>query len=314
MYSRARSVRVGTARDIDAYCTVWLVEAPIAEMLQILDLEAIEVNIFRGFSIGEGRTRVFGGQVAAQALVAAGRTVDRGHVHSLHSYFLRPGDPESPILYEVDRIRDGRSFATRRVVAIQHGEAIFNLQCSFHGNERGLEHQDSMPQAPLPEELAAPGRPLLEPGFMPGGYPEPYGLEVRFVTGIPWERVGTPAERGQLWMRAGSDLGDDPLVHAAVVTFGSDLTLVDSILERHGISSGDPAVSGASLDHCMWFHRPLRADDWLFYDYRSPVGAGARGLAQGTMFNRAGEHVVSVIQEGLVRLRPGGRLDLGSGA
>jgi acyl-CoA thioesterase-2 len=283
---------------------------PVAELLHLLDIEPIEVNIFRGLSIDEGRLRVFGGQVAAQALVAAGRTVTLGRVHSLHSYFLRPGDPHHPILYEVDRIRDGRSFTTRRVVAIQHGEAIFNLQCSFHDDEEGLTHQDAMPEVPGPEALEPPGRPMSDSGVSPGGYPEPHGLEVRFVTELPWARNGELHDREQLWLRAGGSLGDDPLVHAAVVAFASDLTLVDSILQRHGISPDHPAIAGASLDHCMWFHRPFRADDWLLYDHRSPVAFGARGLAQGALYDREGNHVVSVVQEGLLRIRPGVPFDV----
>jgi len=277
----------------------------VAELLHLLDLEPIEVNIFRGVSLDEDRLRVFGGQVAAQALVAAGRTVSTGRIHSLHSYFLRPGDPRSPILYEVDRIRDGRSFTTRRVVAIQHGEAIFNLQCSFHVDEEGLEHQDHAPTVPRPEDLEPPGRPGPDDGVTPSSYPEPYGLEVRFVTELPWDRDGEPHDREQLWLRAGSSLGDDLLVHAAVCTFASDLTLVDSILQRHGVSPLHPAVAGASLDHCMWFHRAFRADGWLLYDHRSPVAHGARGLAQGAVYDAGGLHVASVVQEGLVRLRPG---------
>jgi acyl-CoA thioesterase-2 len=279
---------------------------PVADLLGLLDLEAIEVNIFRGRSRDDSRLRVFGGQVAAQALVAAGRTVTRGRVHSLHSYFLRPGDPHLPILYEVDRIRDGRSFTTRRVVAVQHGEAIFNLQCSFHTDEAGLVHQDRAPHVPRADELDAPGRPLVDTGIVPRGYPEPPGLEVRFVTELPWQRGGVEADRELLWLRATGPLGDDQLVHAAVVAFASDLTLVDSILQRHGMSPGDPAVAGASLDHCMWFHRPFRADEWLLYDHRSPVAVGARGLAQGAVYASSGDHVVSVAQEGLVRLRPPG--------
>ncbi len=283
--------------------------APADELLRLLDLETIELDIFRGMSIDEGRLRVFGGQVAAQALVAAGRTVDRGRVHSLHSYFLRPGDPHRPIVYEVDRIRDGRSFTTRRVVAVQRGEAIFNLQCSFHLEEAGLVHQDIAPAAPRPELIDPPGRPVSDSGVTPRGYPEPHGLEVRFVTELPWHRNGELHDRELLWLRAGGPLGDDPIVHAAVVAFASDLTLVDSILQRHGISPGHPGVAGASLDHCMWFHRPLRADDWLLYDHRSPVASGARGLAQGVLYDTAGNHVVSVVQEGLVRLRSGVTFD-----
>ncbi|MDA8292122.1 MAG: acyl-CoA thioesterase II [Actinomycetota bacterium] len=279
--------------------------AQVAELLHLLDLEAVEVNIFRGVSLDPDRIRVFGGQVAAQALVAAGRTVTRGRVHSLHSYFLRPGDPKSPILYEVDRIRDGRSFTTRRVVAIQHGEAIFNLQCSFHADEEGLEHQDRAPDVPRPETLEPSRRPAPDDGLALARYPEAYGLEVRFVTELPWDRRGEPHDKEQLWLRAASSVGDDAILHAAIVTFASDLTLVDSILQRHGISPADPALAGASLDHCMWFHRAFRADEWLLYDHRSPVAHGARGLAQGAVYDDAGIHVASVVQEGLVRIRPG---------
>ena len=279
--------------------------APVDELLHLLDLETVEVDRYRGRSIDEDRLRVFGGQVAAQALVAAGRTVERGRVHSLHSYFLRPGDPHRPILYEVDRIRDGRSFTTRRVVAIQRGEAVFNLQCSFHVEEDGLVHEDPPPEAPAPEGLAPPGEPERDTRMAPRGFPEPHGLEVRFVTELPWTRDGEAGSRELLWLRAGGPLGDDPVVHAAVVVFASDLTLFDSILQRHGIPRGEPSVAGASLDHCMWFHRPLRADRWLLYEHRSPVAYGARGLAVGSLHDVEGHLVASVVQEGLVRLRPG---------
>ncbi len=279
--------------------------APVDELLHLLDLETIEVDRYRGRSLDEDRLRVFGGQVAAQALVAAGRTVTRGRVHSLHSYFLRPGDPHRPILYEVDRIRDGRSFTTRRVVAIQRGEAIFNLQCSFHVEEAGLVHEDPPPEAPPPEDLEPPGEPERDTRMAPRGFPEPHGLEVRFVTELPWTRDGEVGSRELLWLRAGGPLGDDPIVHAAVVVFASDLTLFDSILQRHGIPRGEPSVAGASLDHCMWFHRPMRADRWLLYEHRSPVAYGARGLAAGTLHDVAGNLVASAMQEGLVRLRAG---------
>jgi len=277
----------------------------VAALLRLLDLEQIEVNIFRGSSPDEARLRVFGGQVAAQALVSAGRTVTRGRVHSLHAYFLLPGDPSMPIVYEVDRIRDGRSFTTRRVVAIQRGRAIFNLHCSFHIDEDGLEHEQAPPPVTGPEGLPR----LLEADRaegaggpdVPRGFLRPHGLELRFLTQPPWERSETGHDREQLWLRTEGPLPDDPLVHAAVVTFASDLTLVDSILQRHGVTPWSEELVVASLDHCMWFHRPFRADGWLLYDQHSPTAHGARGLALGSLYSADGHLVVSVAQEGLVR-------------
>ena len=277
------------------------------DLLDLLDLEPIEVNIFRGHNTDEVRQRVFGGQVAAQALVAAGRTVGRGRLHSCHSYFLRPGDPLAPILYEVDRIRDGRSFTTRRVVAIQHGRAIFNLQCSFHVDEDSLDHQVEMPEAPDPESL-----PTLADRFGSVGEPwegfleRPRPIDQRFIGELPWTRRGRGGELGhtQLWFRADGDVGGDPTLHAAVVAYASDMTLYDSILQPHQISWEDQDFMGASLDHCMWFHRPFRADAWLLFDQESPTAHGARGLARGHIFTRDGALAVSVVQEGLVRVGP----------
>ena len=275
----------------------------IAEFLALLDLEPIEVNIFRGPLLEGNRVRVFGGQVAAQALVAAGRTVEHGRVHSLHAYFLRPGDPNAPILYEVDRIRDGRSFTTRRVVAIQHGQAIFNLACSFHEDEEGLEHQDPMPDVARPDAIAPPsGLPEDRAIGAPFAFVTANGIELRFVGDPPWARDNPTAEREQLWMRAVGEVGDDPLVHAAIVTFVSDLTLVGTILLRHGLSAWHRDFFAASLDHCMWFHRPLRADGWLFYDQTSPAASGARGLSRAVLYSEEGSLVASVVQEGLVRI------------
>jgi acyl-CoA thioesterase-2 len=281
----------------------------IAGFLRLLDLEAIETNIFRGARLPEERERVFGGQVAAQALVAAGRTVDAGRVHSLHAYFLRPGDPEVPILYEVDRSRDGRSFTTRRVVAIQHGRPIFNLACSFHTDEVGLEHEDPMPLVPSPEELP----PLTDviPADRPVGsalgYLDTNGVDLRFVSGPPWQDDTKIEPRVQLWMRAREPLADEPLLHAAIATFTSDLTLVGTILRRHGLSLWRTAYFGASLDHCMWFHRPFRVDEWLLYDQASPAAYGARGLSIGSLYSRDGHLVATVAQEGLVRINEGER-------
>jgi acyl-CoA thioesterase II len=278
-------------------------EAAVTPLVDLLDLEQIEVNIFRGVSLDEERRRVFGGQVAAQALVAAGRTVERRRVHSLHAYFLRPGDPHRPILYEVERLRDGHSFSARSVAGIQHGETILAMACSFHKEEEGLTHGDSIPDVPDPETLPA----LVEldgtDDEVPHMFLDSSGLDLRFVSEYPWRRHGEGSEHEQLWFKATGPVPDDPLVHAAIVTFAADLTLVDTILQRHGMKPYDDRFMGASLDHCVWFHRPIRADQWLFYDQTSPIAYGARGLARGLLFARAGELVASVAQEGLVRLR-----------
>jgi acyl-CoA thioesterase-2 len=273
-------------------------------LVHLLDLEPIEVNIFRGTQPEERVQRVFGGQVAGQALMAAGRTVDNGLVHSLHCYFLRPGDPTVPILYEVDRIRDGKSFSTRLVVAIQHGRAIFNMSASFHVEEIGLDHQFPMPEVPEPEDLPtlperlAPWRDELDEWFQ-----RPHPIDQRFIgAGLPWKHSegGEPFQR--LWLRADGTLPDDPLLHAAVIAYASDLSLFDTILAPHAVRWDDPNFMGASLDHCMWFHRPCRPDEWLLYDSDSPIAAGARGLARGFLFDRSGRLCVSMVQEGLARV------------
>lgn len=280
--------------------------AAIDDLIGLLDLEPIEVNVFRGRSPDDQRQRVFGGQVAGQALVAAGRTVGPERpVHSLHAYFLRPGDPSVPILYQVDRIRDGRSFTTRRVVAVQHGQPVFNLAASFHVVEEGFDHQLPTPAAPLPEGLPTLGE-RMEPYREQLGewYTRPRPIDIRHVGDPPHVRGGGPRPPcQQVWIRADGALPDDPLLHACVVTYASDLTLLDSILLAHGTSWLDPELMGASLDHAMWFHRPFRADDWLLYDQESPSAHGSRGLGQGRIYTRGGAHVVSVVQEGLFRRR-----------
>jgi acyl-CoA thioesterase-2 len=256
-------------------------------LVDLLDLETIEDNIFRGRSPDEKRQRVFGGQVAGQALVAAGRTVPEDRrVHSLHAYFLRPGDPAVPIVYDVDRIRDGRSFTTRRVVAIQHGRPIFNLSASFHIDEPGVDHQEPMPEG-VPEPVAASAF-EWNPAF-----------ELRFIT-----PEGAPAPVQRLWMRAAGTLLDDPLLHVCVVAYASDMTLLDPVVNAHQLDWEDPALQVASLDHAMWFHRPFRADEWLLYDEESPSASGGRGLAMGRIFRQDGTLAVSVVQEGLVRFSP----------
>ena len=272
-------------------------------LVNLLDVETIEVNIFRGKHPEEERQRTFGGQVAAQALMSAGRTVERGLVHSLHSYFLRPGDPRIPILYEVDRIRDGRSFTTRRVVAIQHGKAIYNMQASFHTEEASLEHQFVMPEVPGPETI----RPLAERvadefGDIDEWFKRQHPIDQRFVGELPWSPLRSKEPRQQIWIKADGVLPDDPLLHACVVTYASDMSLFDAILAPHSVRWDDGTFMGASLDHCMWFHRDFRADEWLLYDTDSPIAHGGRGLARGFLFDQAGELKVSMVQEGLTRV------------
>jgi acyl-CoA thioesterase-2 len=272
-------------------------------LVAILDIEPIEVNIFRGVGPDERRLRIFGGQVAAQSLMAAGRTVERGRVHSLHAYFLRPGDPNTPILYEVDRIRDGRSFTTRRVVAIQHGEAIFNLATSFHVDEEGaLVHQMPMPDVEPPEQLE-PLSERLEPfrDQLADWFARPHPIDQRHVGELPWVAHESREPVQRLWIRADGKLSDDPLLHACVAVYASDMSLFDTMLAPHDVRWEGAEFMGASLDHCMWFHRPFRADEWLLYDMDSPNAYGARGLARGFLFARDGTLAMSVVQEGLMR-------------
>jgi acyl-CoA thioesterase-2 len=248
---------------------------------------------------------VFGGQVAAQSLMAAGRTVEMGRPHSLHAYFLRPGDPTVPILYEVDRIRDGRSFTTRRVVAIQHGRAIFNLSASFHVDEVGMEHQFPMPDVPEPDGLESmvtrlePYRALLGEWF-----DRPHPIDQRPIGELPYSNRASKDPVQRLWIRADGRLPDDPLLHACIAAYASDMSLFDTLLAPHDVTWDDADFMGASLDHCMWFHRPFRADEWLLYDMDSPIAHGARGLARGFLFTRQGDLAVSVVQEGLMRRVP----------
>ena len=278
---------------------------PVDQLLDLLDLEQIEVNIFRGRSPDERRQRVFGGQVAGQAMVAAGRTVpgDRP-VHSLHAYFIRPGDPAVPIVYTVDRVRDGRSFTTRRVAAIQHGEAIFTLSASFHRPEPGPEHAAPMPDVPPPEQVERTSDRLAR--LLGEAHPQAREspIDLRSVGPMSAEAARDPSLRtttNLIWLRVDGELPDDPLLHVCLVTYVSDLTLLDSVLIGHGLSWLDGRTTGASLDHAMWFHRPFRADRWLLYAQESPVAAGARGLARGQVFTADGQLVVSVMQEGLIR-------------
>ena len=276
------------------------------DLITLLDLEVIEVNIFRGLSPQENRQRVFGGQVAGQALVAAARTVDdkSRRVHSLHAYFLRPGDPSIPILYEVDRIRDGKSFTTRRVIAIQHGKAIFNLQASFQITEPGFEHFIEMPKGlPKPESLPD-FKTRMEPYKEQIGewFDRPRPIDLRYIDADPISRKNFKSPGQKLWMRADGKLPDDPVLHACIVTYASDMSLLDTTLLPHGRSWTEQGIQMASLDHVMWFHRPFRADDWLLYDQTAISTSNARGIASGYIFSQTGELVVTVVQEGLTRL------------
>ena len=272
-------------------------------LVDLLDLETIEVNTYRGKHPKEERQRTFGGQVAAQALMAAGRTVEGAKVHSLHSYFLRPGDTSTPILYEVDRIRDGKSFFTRRVVAIQHGQAIYNMQASFHNEQAGFEHQFPMPEVPGPETILPMATRIMDEfGTTDEWFKRQHPIDQRYVGELPWSAKNSKEPREQLWIRADGDLADDPLLHACVVTYASDMSLFDAILAPHSARWDNDIVMVASLDHCMWFHRDLNADHWLLYDIDSPIAHGGRGFARGFIFNQSGELCVSMVQEGLTRL------------
>ncbi|MET9729772.1 acyl-CoA thioesterase II [Streptomyces sp. NPDC006458] len=285
----------------------------LQDLLDLLDLEQIEENIFRGQSRSAVVPRVFGGQVAAQALVAAGRTVPADRPpHSLHAYFLRMGDPGAPIVYNVERIRDGRSFTTRRVVAVQHGRPIFSLSASFQEHEEGMDHQAPMPPAPDPAAL-----PTSQDRFRGYGHLDPKvvehflaareAIDLRYVEEPPYGQYGEPREpHSQVWFRTNGKLDgavDNPLLHIVLATYVSDMTLLDSVLLAHGRGGwavGD--VVGASLDHAMWFHRPFRADEWLLYDQESPSASGGRGLGQARIYTQDGRLAVSVIQEGVVRV------------
>jgi len=282
----------------------------VDRLVALLDLERIEENIFRGVSPSASLQRVFGGQVAGQALVAATRTVaaDR-HVHSLHSYFIRPGDPTVPIVYLVERIRDGRSFSVRRVTAVQHGNPIFTLSASFQLEQGGIDHQRTMPNVPEPHALPTFAERLT-------GYPEliefmsriPQAFDIRYVDDPPWvQRAQGPRENQphRIWMKADGMLPDDSTLHVCVLTFASDLNLLDSVLIHHGMAARLDPISMASLDHAMWFHRQFRADDWFLYESSSPSASGGRGLATGRFFARDGRLVASVTQEGMIRLPNG---------
>jgi acyl-CoA thioesterase-2 len=281
-------------------------QAAVDLLLEVLDLQRLDETSFRGMSPPVGPQRVFGGQVAGQALVAAGRTVDPLRtVHSLHGYFVRAGDPTEPIVYRVENVRDGRSFSVRRSVAIQHDRPIFFMSASFHRPEKGLDHQVAPPaEVPPPDELPTMAERLARFPERAGVWSMvPRPIDVRYVGAPGWVRPGDrPADdRQRVWMRIDGKLPDDPLVHACALTFASDLTLLDSVLSTHGEVWGPGGYIGASLDHALWFHRPFRADEWFLYDCLSPSASDARGLATGRMFTADGRLIASAVQEGLLR-------------
>ncbi len=283
----------------------------LQDLIELLDLEEIEKNHYRGRSPSEGWQRVYGGQVIGQALVAASRTVpeDR-HAHSLHGYFLRPGDTSIPILFTVDRIRDGRSFTTRRVVAIQHGKAIFNMSISFQVDEDGLSHQFPMPDAPDPESLVDERelRRLMQ-DKLPETYAESFARERPIdIRPVDPQDIFNPkklAPQQMCWMKSRDPLPDDRRLHQCVLAYLSDWSLLDTAMLPHAVSFTQTNMQVASIDHAMWFHRPFRADEWLLYVQDSPSATGARGLNRGLIYSQDGTLVASATQEGLIRVHDG---------
>jgi len=277
-------------------------------MREVIQLERLEVNLFRGQSRDIGSARVFGGQVLCQAVLAASATVEDRLMHSLHAYFLRAGDPFAPIVYDVDRSRDGRSFTARRVVAIQHGQPIFTMSASFQIEEEGLEHQFNEPQVPGPDGLGAP-QPLAEEALQ--RLPEKIRSWINRFGPFEFRLVGKhdpvhPVKQDpvqQIWFRLRGQLSDDPVLHRGLLAYVSDFHLISTVTLPHGLSQVQGDLVMASLDHAMWFHRNFRLDDWFLYACDSPSTAGGRGLARGMIFNRAGILVASAAQEGMIRIR-----------
>lgn len=279
----------------------------IFDLVELFDLEPIEHNIYRGRNRDIGTARVFGGQVLAQALVAARRTIDDDReAHSLHGYFILPGDLAIPIVYFVDRLRDGRSFTTRRVTAIQHGRAIFNMSASFHRDEPGVEHQLDMPDVPPPESLQSElkllrGMAERIPEKLRAVLTQDRPIDFRPVEVVDPFKPEPRSPHRHYWLRANGALPDTPLTHQAVLAYASDYGLLGTALMPHALTIRQPDVQVATLDHAIWFHRPFRADEWLLYAMDAPAAAGARGFTRGNVYTREGVLVASVAQEGLMR-------------
>jgi acyl-CoA thioesterase-2 len=279
----------------------------LEDLIKVMTLERLEMNLFRGESRDIGSPQVFGGQVLGQALMAATATVENRVVHSLHAYFLRRGDFNSPIVYEVDRARDGNHFSTRRIVAIQHGEQIFNMSASFQAAEVGLDHQIEMPDVEPPEELPdllSVYRDLLStaPPAVRRMLEHKRPFEFRLVEPPSSLRREKAPPRKNIWFRAVAALPDEEALHRCLLAYVSDFNLLDTAMMPHGISVGTPGVVIASIDHAMWFHRDVRVDDWLLYSTDSPSASGARGFTRGSVFARDGRLVASTSQEGLLRV------------
>ncbi len=283
----------------------------LKDLVDLLTLERLDRDLFRGTSQDLGWGAIFGGQVLGQALSAAAQTVTADRpVHSLHGYFIRAGAMTQPIVYQVDRLRDGKSFSTRRVVAIQEGEAIFSLEASFQVEEAGFEHQDRMPEVPSPDELRSERDIALQFAAMLPSHVRTMATAERPIEIRPVDlrnplapRAHAPARK--LWYRAVDTLPDDPALHRYLLAYASDFSFLGTALDPHGVSWLTPGMQVASLDHAMWFHRPFRVDEWLLYAVESPSAAGGRGLVRGQFFDRQGRLVASAMQEGLIRKRPG---------
>jgi acyl-CoA thioesterase-2 len=281
----------------------------LADLVELLGLERIDRDLFRGRSQNLGWGAIFGGQVFAQALSAAAQTVTPERtVHSAHGYFVRAGELDAPIIYEVDRLRDGKSFSARRVVGVQEGEAIFSLAASFQIDEPGLEHQDPMPEVPAPEALRSEAELVMAfadhlPEAVRARIAMPRPVEMRPVEPRNPFAPTAQAPLRRLWYRFVDRLPDDPALHRYLLAYASDFSFLGTALDPHGVSFMTPGVKVASIDHAIWFHRPLRVDEWLLYDVESPSAAGARGIVRGRFFDRGGRLVASTVQEGVVRKR-----------
>jgi acyl-CoA thioesterase-2 len=282
------------------------IEAEVEDLVETLSLEPIEVNLFRGLTSGRDGPRLFGGHVIAQSLMAAYETVEDRVCHSLHCYFIRPGDPSIPVLYDVDRARDGSSFTTRRVTAIQHGQQIFNLAASFQVPEDGLEHQTEIPSVPPPDALKDTFEQfrkdldkLPEEARRMMGRPRP--IEQRSVN--PRRPTETAPPFSNIWMRARAEIGPDQHLHQAILAYASDMGLLETSMRPHGITWQTGGLQSASLDHAIWFHRPCNFNDWHLYAQESPSASGARGFVRGQVFSADGILVASIAQEGLIRQR-----------